>query len=330
MAPGATAGVQVALQGDVPGTYTLTSRATADGDLDAANSAVTSSFTVLPNVDVYVAAMPSPAHLRQGSTLDYVITLAAASQPVTSVTANLWVDLGASILAATPAQGSCSLTAGQAACTLGTMAANTTTTITLRLRGDSLGDAFVSVYASAPGDVDASNGSRHAPVTVEARGDVAVLPPAPAPGATVGTTLNLPDIVIQAVTPTDDVRGTVTVPPAFSIVSATAGGAPCSVDAGVVGCSFGTLTAGAQRAIILQVRPNQAGTFSVTIQASAADDADTSNNSRSLQVAVSKGASGGGSSGGGSGGGGTLDLASLLLLMLCAPLLAGRPRKSAH
>jgi hypothetical protein len=330
MANGSSATVQIGLQSATPGTYTLVAQGTADGDPDANNSTTSTSFMVLPNIDVSVAAMPDPQHLRQGLTVDYVITLAAASQPATGVNANVSVTPGATILAATPTQGNCSLSGSVAACTLGTIPANATATITVRLRGDSLGDAIVIASATASGDVDPTNDSRNGHVTVEARGDVAVLPPDATPAATVGTTFTLPDIVIQAVAPTDDVRATVTIPSAFSILSATAGSAPCSVDAGVVGCSFGTLTAGAQRAIILQVRPNQAGTFSVTIQASAADDADTSNNSRSLQVAVSKGASGGGSSGGGSGGGGTLDLASLLLLMLCAPLLAGRPRKSAH
>lgn len=322
--PGATTWVRVGLQSDATGTYTLASQAAATGDLDPSNDAATTSLTVQPNLDVSVATAPATPRVRLGATLDYVVTVAAASQPVSGVQASLFVGSGVTILGATPTQGTCTATASSVACDIGALPANGTSTVTVRLRGDAVGSVYASVSATATGDVDGSNGSAGTLVTVEARGDVAVTSSASSPAATVGQTFTLPAVTITAVTTSDDVRATVAIPAAFSIVSATADGAPCSVDAGTVSCAFGTLGAGTRRGINVQLRANQSGSFSVGLQATAADDSDTSNNATSIAVTVSPSSSGSG--GGSGGGGGALDPATLLWLVLAPAALARRRR----
>ena len=318
LASGASATVQVGIQSDVTGTYSLISRATADGDIDASNGSVTTSLTVRPNVDVSLAPLPATPHVRQGSAIDYLVTLATATQPATGVLAQVSVGDGVTVLQATPSQGSCEPAAATFTCAMGTIAANGSATITLRVRGDTVGGATIGVRVSSTGDIESGNDSRTGTIAVDARGNVSLAAAAASVAATVGTPFDLPRMTVSAISNTDDVRVTVAVPAAFTIDSATADSATCTVGAGSVACSFGALAAGTGRGITVRLRANQAGTLTVTANAAAADDSDTSDNSTSVTVTASRKASGG------SGGGGAFGRDSLLLMLLLAPALARR------
>ena len=317
--------IRVDVVSDVTGSVTVNAQASADADADSSNGSAQVRLDVRPNINLSLAPLPSVTRVRAGATIDYPVTVTAASQPVPGAVVAFSLNSGITAVGATPSQGSCETTSSFFLCTLGTVPANGTATVTLRLRGDNVASVVLGVNATGTGDNDPGDGRSSGSIVVDARGNVAVQSAAANASATVGTAFEYPRITITAITATDDVRVGITVPAAFSIDSATADNAPCSVNAGSVSCSFGTLDAGASRGISIQLRPNQSGRFAVSVNATAVDDSDTSNNSGSVSITVTKAAS----SGGGGGGGGALDRESLLMLLLLAPAVARRRRTGA-
>ncbi len=323
LAFGAASRIRVDVVSDVAGSVTVNAQASADADADPSNGSAQVHLDVRPNIDLSLAPLPSVTRVRAGATIDYPVTVTAASQPVPGAVVAFSLNSGITAVGATPSQGSCETTSSFFLCTLGTVPANGTATVTLRLRGDNVASVVLGVNATGTGDNDPGDGRSSGSIVVDARGNVAVQSAAANASATVGTAFEYPRITITAITATDDVRVGITVPAAFSIDSATAGGAPCAVNAGSINCSFGTLEAGASRSITVRLRANQAGSFATTATATATDDSDTSNNSAPVTLTVSKS----GSSGrGGGGGGGSLDPQSLLMLLLLAPAIVRRRR----
>ncbi len=316
--------VTVTLVGDAVASYTLTATATADGDTVPADDAWRFQFNVLPNTNVGVAPLPSGLHVRQGVTFDYTVTLQSATQPVSGTAASLSVGTGLTVLDGTPSQGSCSVTAGQLQCTLGAMPANAAATIVARLRADAVGGLQVDAFAAADNDVDAADNHRGEFISVDPRGNVSLAVTGGGLITSVGASFDLARFTVTALAPTDGVVVDLTIPASFSIDSAIGDGAPCAVNAGSVSCTFGSLASGATRGVDVRLRANQAGTFTISGTARAADDADLGNNAASQSVTVE-----GSGSGGGGGGGGATDPAGLLLLLL-GPALARRRRAVAR
>jgi len=321
MAPGEGGTVTIDVVADEPGSYVASASIAADGDSNPSNDTTEVRIDARPNVDLALGTLPASASVRVGSTIDYPLVVTAASQPVSNSMVAFTVYGGVSAVLATATQGDCEPVAAQFRCLLGTVPAGGSATVNLRLRGDTASSGLLEIRATGTGDVDASNGYASPTIDVVARGNVSLQRAASNVTATVGTSVDLPRLTLRALAATDDVRVDLTVPSAFSVDSATADGAPCSVNAGIVRCAFGTLAAGTSRGINLRLRSNRASTYSVAANASAADDADTSDNATSVSITVNKAAS----SGGGGGGGGSLDPATLLLVLV-APALARRRR----
>jgi len=322
LAAGASSRIQVDVVSDVTGTYTVNAQATADGDTDPSDGSSQVRLDVRPNVDLSIAPLPAVTHVRAGATIDYPVTVAAAGQPVPGATVSFSVGSGVTVLGATPSQGSCEPPSSFFHCALGTVAANGAATVTLRLRGESATSVALSIRATGSGDIDPGDGLGAATLVVDAQGNVSVQSAAASVTATVGSAFDYPRITVNALARTDDVRVGLTIPAAFSIDSATADSAPCSVNAGSIDCSFGTLEAGSSRGINVRLRPNQSGAYSTQVTATAAYDSDTSNNSANISITVSRAAS----RVGGGGGGGAFDPQAALMLLLLAPAALRRRR----
>jgi len=124
--------------------------------------------------------------------------------------------------------------------------------------------------------------------------------------------------------PSNNVSTTVTVPPNYTVQSATAAGSSCTVGAGTVSCSLGTLQAGDNREIQLQLTATATGTASIQLAVTSSNDSNVNDNSSTLTANISdatpaaspptQAATGGSESSASGGGGGSMDLVMLALL----------------
>ena len=278
--------VTVSLVSDVTGTQPLAATVSAGGDSNKSNDSAATTFKVDPNVDIGIGALPVQSRVRVGSTVHYVFSLVTATQSVASATARVSSDAPASIVAATPSQGSCTPAGAEFLCTFGALPANAEVTVAVRLRGEQSGFSVVTIVATAGGDVDPGNSTGSTILNVDGPGNVSVAAAPASVTTAVGTVFDLPTIRLTAITQTENVRLNFTIPASFTVESALAEGAPCAVNAGSIACSFGTLPAGANRGVNLRLRANQSGEFSAGVNATAEYDSDTSNNSMSIAITV--------------------------------------------
>ncbi len=117
-----------------------------------------------------------------------------------------------------------------------------------------------------------------------------------------------------------------TLPANLTLQSANVtGGGTCTQGAGTVTCLIGTLASGDSREVSLSLKGNAAGTSSVTVDVSSANDSNASNDSATMTANISEAvatapppppAQASASSGSGSGGGGKLDDIFLLVLTI--------------
>ena len=278
--------VTVSLVSDVTGSQPLEATVSAAGDSNKSNDNASTTFKVDPNVDIGIGTLPVQSRVRVGSTVDYVFSLVTATQSVASATARVSSTAPATIVTATPSQGSCSPAGAEYVCAFGVLPANAEPTVTVRLRGEQPGFGPVTIVAAAGGDVDPGNSTGSTMLDVDARGNVSIAAAQAGVTTAVGTAFDLPTITLTAITQTVDIRVNLSVPASFTVESALASGAPCAVNAGSIACSFGTLPAGATRGVNLRLRANQSGAFSTGVNATAEDDSDMSNNSTSIAITV--------------------------------------------
>jgi hypothetical protein len=123
----------------------------------------------------------------------------------------------------------------------------------------------------------------------------------------------------------------VTVPTDIAVESAIVAGGTCTLGAGSIQCSLGSVDAGASRTVALTLRALNPGTFSVTAVGTATNDGNAANNSATASLSVDATvavvtptpAPTGAPQSGGGGGGGAIELLTLAGLALLA---AGRQR----
>lgn len=329
---GVDASVHIDVIAEAAGIFTTEARTTADGDANASNDARQVRFEVLPDIDIALSPTPASAQIRVGATIDYPVTVRTGNRPVDNAVVTFTAAGGFAVTAATPSQGSCEPASNAFRCTLGTVAGDATATIMLRLRGDVAMAGSLTIDSSGTGDGRVDNNSAQPTIQVVTVGNVSLNSVSAATTATLGSAFDLPRVTLSSQGASDDVRVELVVPTAFTVESVTAGGAPCATNAGHITCEFGSMLNGATRGIDLRLRANQAGTFAITAQVTATDDATSGDNNASISVTVNSGSNNGGNSGGssssGGGGGGGIDPAALLLLLV-APAISRRRRGNA-
>ncbi len=121
----------------------------------------------------------------------------------------------------------------------------------------------------------------------------------------------------------NEVSVTATLPSGLTVQSATANGGTCTTGAGTAMCTLGTLAAGDTRRIYLTLMPTEAGSFSVNIALSSANDSNLGNNSGVITISTSSTPPATGANAAGSGEG-RLDFI-LLALLFSAVLLRRTP-----
>lgn len=121
----------------------------------------------------------------------------------------------------------------------------------------------------------------------------------------------------------------ITLPTAFAVDDASVTGGSCTSGSGSVECALGPVDPGDSRVVVMTLRPQASGLFTVTALATAANDVNSANDAATSTLAVdavvpatmpspevATGTTGSGGSGGGGGGG--LDVLFLLGLAFLA------------
>jgi uncharacterized repeat protein (TIGR01451 family) len=243
------------------------------------------------NLSITKSASPSPA--TAGQNLTYTVTVAnAGPDAADNVTVSDSLPLGATFVAATASQGSCTGTA-TVACSLGTVGGGGSATVTIvvtpTLAGVLVNSATVG---STTTDPTPGNNTVSTSTTVSAAGggsaaDLAVSGSAAPSPVTVGGQLTY---TIQVANAGPDGAGGVTLadtlPAGVTLVSAHASQGSCAGNPAVV-CSLGTLASGGTATVTLVVTPTVAGTLIDTATvASGVLDPNPANNSAVFTTTV--------------------------------------------
>ncbi|HEX7373984.1 MAG TPA: M12 family metallo-peptidase, partial [Steroidobacteraceae bacterium] len=192
-------GIAITVTSDVTGHWTLSPHVTADGDAVPGNDSGAQEVVVSSNVDLQVLPLATGVTLAARTTLDYTVSLRAGTADVPGAGIMLLFDDIVQPVDVRTSQGTCDAAAQSFTCSLGTLAANSTASIVVTVRGIRDGSGAVVVNASATGEVDTSNNRGTGLLTVRTPGDVRIIASNAAVSATTGTAFNLPLITVRAV-----------------------------------------------------------------------------------------------------------------------------------
>ncbi len=258
----------------------------ASYDPNTANNSASATLTVNPAADLRTTATVDFATATIGSTRNFLLSV-TNDGPSAATGAALLVDLpaGATILAATPSQGTCG-SGDPRTCTFGALAAGATATVAVevRIEAANAGNAVTVSGDASAAEHDPTPGNNAASATTNAgdAADLRVIKTADRPTANVGDTITW-TITVTNAGPQTALSTTVAdaIPAGVTIVSATSTAGSCTV-ASAISCALGSLTSGASEVITVVGTVQRAAADSpLTAQASVTGsvfDPDTSNN----------------------------------------------------
>ena len=287
---------------DVPSTTTngtiLTNAATVTAtevDPNSGNSNATATTNVIRSSDLVVTKSGAPDPVVAGTSLTYTLTTTnAGPSDATGVTVTDPLPVGVTLISATATQGSC--TGGTTiTCSLGELAANASTTVTIQVGVNSSTTGNVTNTASVVGnepDPDDTNDNTTSVTTVNAEADLLVTEAGPPDPVTSSTTLSYAvNVTNNGPSDATVVTLTDTLPDGVAYATSTPSTTACAESGGMVTCSLGTLGtlgAGDTASLIIQVNLGQTTTGFITntvTVASNTTDPDLSDNT-ATQVTV--------------------------------------------
>ncbi|MDQ1517506.1 MAG: hypothetical protein QOE80_3336 [Actinomycetota bacterium] len=259
-----------------------------------------------PSADLQLSNTSAPNPATQGANFDYTLTVTnAGPAPTTDVSLTDQLPSGARLVQSAASQGVCSVAQQYVRCTLDTLEAGRTATVTLTVRAVQGGTIYNT--ASVMGrEYDPYEGNNSATSTTDVQGgqygaDLSVANTVDRPTAAGGENLTYTITVTNAGpalaygTHLSD-----QLPQGSQFVSATPGQGTCSPSSGDVVCELGDLVSGGTATVTVVVRAPSSGTAVNTAYiTSRMYDPNGGDNQASATTEV------GGSAGGGSGGGGS-------------------------
>ena len=281
-----------------------------------------SCINALPETDVSIGISGQVPNLLLGSSTDLVYDVSNnGTLDATNVEANFTVPTNLSIDSISATSGTCSAGAGQASCSLGTIAGTSSQSVTISAAASAVGAGTLS--ASVTADVDSNSGNNQESVQI-------VVDPATDLLITGAGTLSVTVDSATTITPILENQSTltatgVTLDVSFSsglrVDSASWPNGTCTVGAGSIACQAASLEAQSSATIEIALTATSVGaqTYNATVSSSEAD-LDESNNAATGTVNVA--AAGNNNSNPGSGGGGSVAPFWLVLILLTRILAA--------
>ena len=276
--------MKVRLIGDEPATYPGIWTIAADNEGAPGNNSFTVDVYVGPLADVGIKPIAAVPGFVVGIPREFTIEVFTGNKrSVDNVVVSLPSSDSLVLEAISTPVGTCN-TGSAPVCNLGTLAPNSLVRIVPRYRATRAGSGssgWVMVHASR--DVDPSNNDVGVNLSTYEAGDVAVRVSSTTVSGKVGDTVDLPQITIETIARSYDVRFTVTLPPSVTVASIS-GAAFCS-GAGTLECYLRQQSEpGTLDTLDLKVRLDAAGTFTANVAAHVANDTQPANDTASVQV----------------------------------------------
>jgi uncharacterized repeat protein (TIGR01451 family) len=230
--------------------------------------------------------------LTAGQTATFTITVTAGGTgSSTNVTLNDTLPAGTWTLGGANA-AQCSIAAGVLSCNFGTMANGSTRTVTLS-RATTGGDCpsiSNTATVSATGDTNANNNSATATITVNCQPDVSITKTGNGPFSAGQTATFTITVTAGGTGNSTNVTVTDTLPTGTWTLGGPDAG-QCSIAAGALTCTFGTMASGTTKSVTLSRATTAQDCPSITNTAtvSATGDTNTQNNSATATITVNCG-----------------------------------------
>lgn len=294
LAVGGSATVTIQVIPNAAGSLTDTASATsAVPDPNPANNNASVTVNAIsvptPEADLALALAAAPDPVTVGQTLTYILNVSnQGPSNATGVVLSDVLPAGVSLVSAQPSQGSCGGTT-TVSCSLGALAVGGNATVLIQVVPNTAG-SLTDTASVTSGVADPNPANNNASITVTAipllvEADLALtLVAAPDP-VTVGQTLTYTlSISNQGPSDATGVMLSDVLPDGVSLVSAQPSQGSCG-GATTLSCSLGTLAAGGNAAVLIQVTPNTAGSLTDTASVtSGVHDPDTANNDAAVTV----------------------------------------------
>jgi uncharacterized repeat protein (TIGR01451 family) len=302
--------VSLTVRAETAGQFDFSSEVAADQlDPGLANNSATVSVSADPSADLNVVASVSPMTVTVSDTTDLSLTVtndgpsdASNVHLVATLPSGTSLDEAANLEA-------CTETELGLDCDLGALPNGTTTAMVIPLIADDSG-TFSLVATVEADEHDPNSDDNRAEVALEANGvsDIELAIDSPEQSISQGETLNLTLTVTNA-GPQD--ASAVTVDVALPAFLAFNSGDTCSASGAQITCTQGELAQGDSATIQLVLSATSAGSGTISVEASAAEeDPASDNNSQAFDLSVTE------SSDSGGGGGGAIDPSALVALLL--------------
>ena len=251
-----------------------------------------------PQADLAVIQSDSPDPVTEGSNLTYTLTVTNnGPDQATGVVLSDTLPEGVSFLSTAPSQGTCSESAGVISCAVGTLAANSSATVTIVVSVGSTSSGNVSNTASVTGsesDPDTANNatteSTIVQTAVQAAADLSITQSDSPDPVSVGSKLTY-TISVSNKGPSQ-ATGVVlsdTLPAGVSFLSAAPSQGTCSESGGIISCALGNLAANTVATVTIVVAPGSTSSGNVSNTASVTgseSDPDGGNNATTESTTV--------------------------------------------
>lgn len=291
-------------------------------------------LTAVDQADLEIVAPVATA--RHGIGVNYSLTFSVRSIGTRDASASavgFSIPAGSSLESVAAAGGTCTVSGGQANCSLGTLPSGASRTVTLSLTGHVLGTETLAASVFAADDGSPGNDNTSVEIVTAPLADLSTSATASPASLAVGEDAHFSVTMTNGgPSVTSDARLSIDIPGGLAVNAIDAGGLACTVSANSIACDPLLLAMADSRTVTFTARAGTAGRFTVTAVAlTAAVDPDSANNAASVTLTATATDTGptpapappppasGASSGGG--GGGSL---SWLLLWALALTLAAR------
>jgi Reprolysin (M12B) family zinc metalloprotease/Domain of unknown function DUF11 len=330
--PDATVPLLIEYLAPAAGVYTGSITATARQDTDTSNNARSIRFQVGPAVSGSVSAPPS-AVLPRGEPIDVVFTVRTNQYALTDARLDFgWFGELEHLTAIAPG-AVCSPFGSVHRCIFGTIAANSTIPVTVRLRSDGDSDNTVSINAalSSPAETSPKDNGTFVIYNFVTRGDMTVSAQQGSVTAIAGQRFDLFFDMISVVTAVDAFVE-IGFDPARIQSPAALSGSRCTWTTQPVRCELGTQVAAGTYRNNFSFIPAGTGPLQITLRVGARNDFNAANDQAVVDVNVNDRPSQPAppppapttpptSSSGGSGGGGSMSRLLMAPLMLIWTLM---------
>ncbi|MDQ1396319.1 MAG: hypothetical protein QOG64_1578, partial [Acidimicrobiaceae bacterium] len=296
----ATVILVVTTGGSTPASITNTVTVASTGAPDAVPGNNTASATTTVNpagtpplVDLTIAKAGVPARLFAGENVTYTLTVTNTSgtDPATNVTVNDALPAGLSVVTATPSAsgGACSVAGATVSCSIGTLAAGASSTVTIVAAVGTAGTlSDTGSVSGTEADPDHTNNAASATTIADPSADLTVTGTASPSPATVGKDLTFHLVATnRGPSPATGVTLVDTIPAGTSFKAATTTSGSCATDGVKVTCQTGNLAVGSTASVTVTVTPKQRGSVASTATVAGAEhDPAPANNAVTVTVSV--------------------------------------------